>query len=48
MSRRPGMSTVELVVSLTIAGILSASIGALLRRQQSFYTRAALDVEQRV
>ena len=48
MSRRPGMSTVELVVSLTIAGILSASIGALLRRQQRFYTRAALAVDQRV
>ena len=48
MSARAGATTVELIVALTVAGILSASIGTLLRRQQRFYARAANAVEHRV
>ena len=47
MRRATGFTTVELIVALAIAGILSASIGALLRKQQRFYSRAATTVEHR-
>ena len=45
---RRGVTTVELIVVLTVAGVLSAAIGTLLRRQQRFYSRAALAVAHRV
>jgi hypothetical protein len=45
--RRRGVTTIELVVVLAVAGVLSAAIGTLLRRQQRFYTRAASIVEHR-
>jgi prepilin-type N-terminal cleavage/methylation domain-containing protein len=45
---RRGFSTVELIVVLVVAGVLSAAIATLLRRQQRFYTRAARLVEHRV
>jgi hypothetical protein len=43
-----GFTTVELMVALVLAGIVTAAIGAVLRRQQRFYTNAASLVEQRV
>jgi hypothetical protein len=39
---------VELIVVVVIAGVLSAAVATLLRRQQRFYTRAARMVEHRV
>lgn len=41
-------TTVELMVALVLAGIVMAAIGAVLRRQQRFYSSAASLVEQRV
>lgn len=46
MNRR-GASTVELIVVLIVAGVMSSTIGTLLRRQQRFYTRATTLVEHR-
>ncbi len=43
-----GFTTVELMIALVLGGIVTAAIGALLRRQQRFYTNAAALVEQRV
>jgi hypothetical protein len=43
-----GFTTVELMVALVLAGIVTAAISAVLRRQQRFYTNAASLVEQRV
>jgi len=43
-----GFTTVELMVAFVLAGIVMAAIGAVLRRQQRFYTNAASLVEQRV
>jgi prepilin-type N-terminal cleavage/methylation domain-containing protein len=47
LSRR-GFTAVELVVVLTIGGLLLAAIVGVLRRQQRFFTSASLLVEQRV
>jgi len=43
-----GFTTVELMIALVLGGIVMAAIGAVLRRQQRFYTSAASLVEQRV
>ena len=47
LSRR-GFSTVELLVALTMAAVIAASLGAVLRRQQRFFTNASIVVERRV
>ncbi|HUQ83918.1 MAG TPA: hypothetical protein VM076_22400 [Gemmatimonadaceae bacterium] len=47
MSRR-AFTTVELLVALVIGGVIAASIGTVLRRQQRFFTNAAGLVEGRV
>ena len=44
---RRGVTTVELTVVLTIAGLVAAAIGTVLRRQQRFYARAATVIEHR-
>ena len=45
---RPGFSTVELIVAIVMAGVIATSLGTLLRRQQRFFTNAAIVVERRV
>ena len=47
MNRR-GVSTVELLVALTLAAMIAASLGDILRRQQRFFTTASTVVERRV
>jgi hypothetical protein len=44
---RAGTTAVELIVVIVVAGVLSAAMGTLLRRQQRFYARAASIVEHR-
>ena len=46
--KRRGFTTVELLVVLVMAGIVAASIGGVLRRQQRFFANAASLVERRV
>lgn len=45
---RAGFSTVELLVAFTMAAVIAASLGAVLRRQQRFFTNASIVVERRV
>jgi hypothetical protein len=45
---RSAFTTVELMTALVMGGIVAAGIGAVLRRQQRFYTSAASLVEQRI
>jgi hypothetical protein len=45
---RPGFSTVELIVALVMAAVIATSLGAVLRRQQRFFTNASIVVERRV
>ena len=46
--KRRGLTTVELLVVLVVGGIVAATIGSVLRRQQRFFTNAATLVERRV
>ena len=46
--RRRGFTTIELLVVLVIGGIVAATIGSVLQRQQRFFTNAAALVERRV
>lgn len=47
MTRR-GFTTVELIVVLTIGGVITGGIFSVLRRQQRFFTSSASLVEQRI
>jgi hypothetical protein len=46
--KRAGVSTIELLIVMVIGGVVAATVGAVLRRQQRFFTNAASLVEQRV
>lgn len=46
--KRAGVSTIELLIVMVIGGIVAATVGGVLRRQQRFFTNAASLVEQRV
>src|SRR4051794_2572814 len=48
MSRRRGVSTIELLIVMVIGGVVASAIGGVLRRQQRFFMNAASIVEQRV
>jgi type II secretory pathway pseudopilin PulG len=45
---RAGFSTVELLVAFTMAAVIATSLATVLRRQQRFFTNAAIVVERRV